>query len=155
MLRRFGVARDDAEDAAQEVFWIAARRLTDIKQGSERSFLFGTAIRVAAEARRKHSQSREYALPEPLEAAVAETNPEALVATKLALTLVDQVVGGMDDGVREVFVLFELEGIEIKEIAQLMQIPIGTVGSRLRKARQQFSKRAAQLRARLGLEGMS
>ena len=59
----------------------------------------------------------------------------------------------MSEGVRDVFVLFELEGIEIKDIATMVDIPIGTVGSRLRRARKEFSTLAARLRARLEFEG--
>ena len=47
MVRRFGVPESGADDAAQEVFIIAARRLADIAPGSERPFLLASAVRVA------------------------------------------------------------------------------------------------------------
>src|SRR5512142_2066304 len=51
-LRRLGLSSADADDATQEVFLVAIRRLDDIDPESERSFLYGTALRVAAVQRR-------------------------------------------------------------------------------------------------------
>ena len=48
LLRRFGVPQSHAEDAAQQVFLIVAERLQDIAPGRERSFAFGTALRLSA-----------------------------------------------------------------------------------------------------------
>ena len=50
--RRLGVRPADADDAVQEVFVVAARRLGDIENGRERAFLFGIAARVASTRRR-------------------------------------------------------------------------------------------------------
>src|SRR5262249_36554450 len=47
LVRRLGLSRGSADDAAQHVFLVAAERVDDIKEGSERAFLFGTALRVA------------------------------------------------------------------------------------------------------------
>src|SRR5258706_514128 len=55
-LRRLGVPTDAADDGAQEVFVVAARRIGDIILGAERSFLFGTAMRVASQARRARAR---------------------------------------------------------------------------------------------------
>jgi RNA polymerase sigma-70 factor (ECF subfamily) len=48
---------------------------------------------------------------------------------------------------RAVFVLFELEGLEVREIAALHEIPAGTASSRLRRAREEFSTLAKRARA--------
>jgi len=55
----------------------------------------------------------------------------------------------MDEPSRTVFVLFELEGFTFTEIAELLEIPRGTVASRLRRARTEFVEGARRLRARL------
>jgi RNA polymerase sigma-70 factor (ECF subfamily) len=55
----------------------------------------------------------------------------------------------MSDDVRSVFVLFELEGLTAVEIAELMDVPVGTVASRLRRGRDLFHEHAAALRASL------
>jgi RNA polymerase sigma-70 factor (ECF subfamily) len=44
--------------------------------------------------------------------------------------------------------LFELEGLRTREIAELLEVPTGTVASRLRRARDAFHERAEQLRRR-------
>ena len=54
---------------------------------------------------------------------------------------------------RTVLVLFELEGLEIRAIAELEQIPVGTASSRLRRAREEFSALARRLRASLTARG--
>ena len=51
----------------------------------------------------------------------------------------------MTQDLRTAFVLFELEGLSVPEIAEVVKIPTGTVASRLRRAREQFG--AALLRA--------
>src|SRR5690242_1976376 len=53
LLRRFGVPENDVDDAAQQVFIVAWNKLGDIPVSTERSFLFGTALRVAASFRRR------------------------------------------------------------------------------------------------------
>jgi RNA polymerase sigma factor (sigma-70 family) len=54
LLRRFGVLQGQLDDAVQGVFWVAARRLSDIQPEKERSFLYGVALRVASnEVRRR------------------------------------------------------------------------------------------------------
>src|SRR5438105_327152 len=60
-LRRFGLSDDRADDAAQQVFMIASRKLATIQPESERSFLFGTAMRVASDIRRSAVYRREVA----------------------------------------------------------------------------------------------
>lgn len=51
-VRRLGVPAADVEDATQQVFIVAARKLEKFREGSERAYLFGIAVRVASDARR-------------------------------------------------------------------------------------------------------
>lgn len=151
LLRRFGVREGETDDAAQEVFWIAARRLADIRAGSESAFLYGIAIRVAARAR----QARDLRLvsTEALDTLVDEKpSAEELLQQRRARDLLDLVLDSMPDKLREVFVLFELDEIEIPAIAEILEIPLGTVGSRLRRAREEFSSIARRVRAQLAFE---
>ncbi len=64
-----------------------------------------------------------------------------------ARALMDSVLSAMPSELREVFVLFELEELAVAEVAELLSIPIGTVGSRLRRAREDFHERVRRLRA--------
>jgi RNA polymerase sigma-70 factor, ECF subfamily len=139
-LRRLGVPSGDVEDASQQVFLVAHRRLTDILPESERSFLFQTALRVAADWRRSQRRRNEeaaLALPDLPDAAAT---PEEVVDRQRQRALLDQVLGSLPLKLRAVFVLFELEEMTLAEIATMSDTPLGTVASRLRRARQAFSK---------------
>ncbi len=154
IVRRFGVTENGADDAAQDVFIIAARRLSDITPGSERAFLFATAVRVAANARRALGARRECAeedhLPEGVD---PRPNAEALLDQKRLRLLLDRVLDELSDDLRVCFVLYELEGMSSPEIAELLSIPVGTVASRLRRARDAFEQTACKLKARLRSPG--
>jgi len=154
IVRRFGVPENGADDAAQDVFIIAARRLSDITPGSERAFLFATAVRVAANARRALGARRECSegdsLPEGVD---PRPNAEALLDQKRLRLLLDRVLDELSDDLRVCFVLYELEGMSSPEIAELLGIPIGTVASRLRRARDGFEQAASKLKAQLHSRG--
>jgi RNA polymerase sigma-70 factor, ECF subfamily len=152
LLLRFGVPEEQTDDAAQEVFWIAARRLTDIKPGSEAAFLYGVAIRVAARTR----QHRELGVlsTEALDTVVDDQpSQEDLLDERRARELLGKVLAAMPEPLREVFVLFELQEIEIPTIAEILAIPVGTVGSRLRRAREEFSSISKRVRAQSAFRG--
>lgn len=147
-VRRLGVPDDVADDAAQEVFVVASRKLASIEIGKEKAFLFGTAMRVAADARRgqrRRRQSSDGDQPEPVDAMPAAGE---LVDQKRARELLDDLVAQLPDDIRPVFVLFELEGMTMASIAGLLDLPAGTVASRLRRARDLFAAYVARLEAR-------
>jgi RNA polymerase sigma-70 factor (ECF subfamily) len=136
LLRRFGVPEAHAEDGAQQVFLIAAERLADILPGRERAFAFGTAMRVAQSLRRR--LGRELPNDTLDERAGSQVGADELVEQKRARELLDVVLHAMPLESRTVFVLFELESMSSPEIASLIEVPLGTVASRLRRAREQF-----------------
>src|SRR5262245_40268092 len=149
LLRRLGVAESDVDDAVQQVFIVATRKLDRIAPSCERSFLFGTAIRVAAAWRRKRPPTLDandelFAVPDHGRA------PDEMIARKQAIAVLDRIIDSMPDELRVVFVLCEIEELPIPEVAALQQIPAGTAASRLRRARREFQEGAkrAILRAR-------
>jgi len=142
-LRRLGVPDGGVDDAAQEVFVVAQRKLRVIEAGKEKAFLFGTAVRVAADARRARGRRRET----PSETDVSPdlgAPADELVDHKRARELLDRVVAALPDDARPVFVLYELEGMTMAEIATCLAIPPGTVASRLRRAREAFERVIAE-----------
>jgi RNA polymerase sigma-70 factor (ECF subfamily) len=149
-LRRLGVPAAQVDDATQEVFCVVMRRLDQIERGAERSFLFSVAMRVASDARRAHARSREKTDQAAVDLAVATSpTPEVLLGQQEALALLDEALDALDDEMRAVFVLFEIEGLTSPEIASLLVVPLGTVASRLRRGREQFHAAATRLRARM------
>jgi RNA polymerase sigma-70 factor (ECF subfamily) len=146
-VRRLGVPPEALDDAAQEVFVIASRRLASIEHGKERAFLYGTAVRVASTARRAQSRRRQAPPPEGEAPDPADTAPAAdeLVDRKRARELLDELVARLPDDTRPVFVLYELEGLTMDEIATCIEVPPGTVASRLRRAREAFQAAVARI----------
>ena len=65
--------------------------------------------------------------------------------TRADMQLCDLVLSKVDADLVEVFVLYELEGLTSPEIAGLLEIPLGSVASRLRRAREQFRAAAARV----------
>lgn len=137
-LRGFGLSTVDAEDAAQQVFMIAARKLDTITQERARSFLYGTSLRVANNVRRGLRRRREVPDDETDTARASEPGPDQSSDLSQARTLLQELLARLPDELRRVLVLAEVEQVEVQEIAALERIPVGTAASRLRRARQQF-----------------
>ena len=150
-LRRFGLSDDRADDAAQQVFIIASRKLDMIRPDAERSFLFGTAMRVASDMRHSAVARREIAHADPAgDLADTSSSPDDLIDQRRAREMLDGVLHAMEEDLRAVFVLFELEEMPTAEIAALLAIPPGTVASRLRRAREEFEVQIARIQKRRG-----
>ena len=132
-LRRRGLTPDAAGDATQQTFLVAAERLGDINPDSERAFLVGTALRVARSLGRKTGR---WQLENDMDLRAADAR--SVSDEHAAIELCDLALSKVDPSLVEVFVLFELEGLSSPEIAALLEIPLGTVASRLRRAREQF-----------------
>jgi RNA polymerase sigma-70 factor, ECF subfamily len=151
-LRRMGIPSVDVDDAVQQVFLVAAAKLATIVPGSERAFLFATASRIAANARRS-VQRRHDAIDHLRQAETWDSPTQEELSDQLrARLLLDRILSEMTAELREVFVLFELEELAVAEVAELLAIPIGTVGSRLRRAREEFHERARRLKS-VGMHG--
>jgi RNA polymerase sigma-70 factor, ECF subfamily len=147
LLRRLGVPPADVDDAAQQVFIVGTRRLADILPGNERTFLYGTALRMASTIRR-NSRRRERFIQS------VQTEPEAFCRSphdelewREALDILDTILHTLDDEQREVFVLCEIEELTAPQVASIVGIPVGTVASRLRRARQTFGDELKRLKA--------
>jgi RNA polymerase sigma-70 factor (ECF subfamily) len=147
-LVRLGVPRRDAEDALQQVFLVAARKLGAVEPGRERAFLFGTALRLASRARRTAQRRREVLDGEAIDQSDTSPGPDEQLDRARARATVDAILEGMPLELRAVFVLFELEQMTMAEIATMLELPPGTVASRLRRARESFQAATRRLAAR-------
>jgi RNA polymerase sigma-70 factor (ECF subfamily) len=144
-LRRFGLSDADADDGAQEVFLIVDKKLPTIDLGKEKAFLVSVARRVASTKRRSLSRRREDAGVEVVERATDDHSPEEVSSLRQAREQLERILDSMPSEVREVFVLFELERFTGPEIARTLELPEGTVSTRLRKGREIFRVAAARL----------
>jgi RNA polymerase sigma-70 factor (ECF subfamily) len=153
LLRRLGIGEGDADDVAQQVFLAAAGRLGDVERERERAFLCGIALNAGARARRSLGRRREDPFESAGEREAHELNAEQLLERRQKHALLDQLLNEMPEDLRVVFVLFELEELSTRQIAELCAIPIGTAASRLRRAREDFEQRAARAEARHRFSG--
>jgi RNA polymerase sigma-70 factor, ECF subfamily len=142
-LRRLGFSPEAAADYTQQAYLIALERIDDIFLGSEKAFLFSTAIRLGRTAARK---LRRMDLSDELELRSDRGSGAAFTENRqAALQLLEQVLLHMDVDLVTVFTLYEIEGMSSPEIAEVLAIPVGTVASRLRRARETFREKAARL----------
>jgi RNA polymerase sigma-70 factor (ECF subfamily) len=147
-MRRRGLSPDAAADVTQQTFVVAAERLADIAPDSERAFLLGTALRVSQSLGRK---TMRWQLEEDMDQHVADAGN--LGDARAAVQLCDLALAKVDPELAEVFVMFELEGLSSPEIAAALEIPLGTVASRLRRAREQFRVVVGRLELVMRREG--
>ncbi|WAS95526.1 RNA polymerase sigma factor [Nannocystis punicea] len=146
-LRRLGVDEADVEDAVHDAFLVVARRLADFEgRSSLRTWLFAIAMRVAQSRRRDHQ--REVHHLRRYELSVAPRSPaDPQTRHETAVTL-HQLLAGLDDDQRAVFIMIELENMTAPEIAAALDLKLPTVYSRLRLARQAMQRAVARYLAR-------
>jgi RNA polymerase sigma-70 factor (ECF subfamily) len=136
VLGRLGVPSADVPDVCQEVLVTVCRRLPDFdaERASFRSWLYGICVRTASDHRRRLRARKEQpvdVLPElPLPASQDEE-----LERRRARAYLEQVLEGLDEGKREVFVLYELEELPMVEVAHAVGCPLQTAYSRLHAAR--------------------
>lgn len=136
-LRRLGVAVAGLDDATQEVFLVVHRRLHEF-EGRARltTWLFRIALNVAQHHKRRALRKATDPLPDTVAASAG--SPQDVLTRREDFELVYGMLAKLDDEKRTVFVMAELEEMSISEIAEVLGVPVNTVYSRLRVARQQF-----------------
>lgn len=140
-LHRLGVGPIELDDLVQEVFLVAHRRGGFVEDGRARptTWLAEISIRVASVARRSRRRSREQPDQDTvLDAHSRDIDPARSLENQQALDRVQAALDSLDPERRAIFILFELEGESCAAIAAGFGIPVGTVYSRLHKARKQF-----------------
>ncbi len=152
-LRGLGVTGAALDDAVQEVFLVVQRKLAGFDGACNiRTWLYAIVLRIARrhraesarEARRFLTGDHVAPLELPGEGATkADLRQEVEENEQLALAR--QALGLLDDPKREVFVLSCVEGMSAPEIARLTGVPLNTVYSRLRAARQAFAEAVSRL----------
>jgi len=148
-LYRMGVRPPHVEDVYQEVFLVVHRRLHTFNgQCAITTWLYEICFRVAAGYRRKAHFRREELVPDwsELDALTSQApSPERqLVAARQAEQL-ERILDELPLEYRVVFVMFEIEGMSSEQIAESVGAPLGTVYSRLHRARKRFARALARL----------
>jgi RNA polymerase sigma-70 factor (ECF subfamily) len=145
----------DAEDVAQEAFIKAYRAIPQFRGDSAfYTWLYRIAINTAKNAivSRDRSpvefdldlQNVEESSSMQLRLADSET-PESLLQTEEIRETVNQAIEALPEDLRTAIVLRELEGLSYEDIAQAMDCPVGTVRSRIFRAREAIDKRLSEV----------
>ena len=145
-LQRLGVQPPDMDDVAQEVFMVVHRRL-DSFDGSARitTWLFGICLRVAANYRRHRRLRRESLVGDPGDDRPSpNAGADDLLARREERQFAEWALSYLSVEQRATFVMFEVESISCEAIAKIMNVPVGTVYSRLHAARRQLEKVVAR-----------
>ena len=135
-----------ADDVVQEVFLVAhAQGSALVDEHGIRTWLYRCTVNVSRQ-RRRASRRYDGAVDRfGAEAAPGPGTPEIELGRRQNAERVRSCIAALSEPHREVLVLFELEGVEGAEIAEILEIPLNTVWSRLRLAREAFRPRWLQL----------
>jgi RNA polymerase sigma-70 factor, ECF subfamily len=125
--RRIGVAR--AADTAQETFVTAQRALSRFRgESSLRTWLLGIALNECRRSIRRHGTDP---LPLDVDLVCKSSDDESAFVDRQALA---SALARLSDDHREVVLLHELQGLTYEEVATVLNVPVGTVKSRLHHA---------------------
>jgi RNA polymerase sigma-70 factor (ECF subfamily) len=140
-LRRLGVREADLPDLAHDVFVVVHRKLSSFDPSRPmKPWLFGIAFRTALDKKRRHASFRETLADDAGETHAATTpTADAVVEAQQAHDVVMRALDALNDDQRAVFVMHELEGLSMPEIADVIEAPLNTLYSRLRLARDAFT----------------
>lgn len=149
-LRRLGVRREDLEDLTHDTFVTVYKHWASFDaERPVRPWLFGFALRVASDHRRLARHRLEVSAPEH---EPHDERPDAadVLLQKEREALAHAALSAIELSRRAVFILHELDGSTVPEIAAALQIPVATAYSRLRLAREDFAGAVKRLSLRAG-----
>lgn len=138
-LHRLGVSAPDLPDLTQEVFLVVHRRRAEYdRTQSMRGWLWGVCVGLVRNYRKRSFRHTER-LIEPPERGVGG-DAEAELDARRRSTRGLRALRELDPERRAVFVMFEVEGMSGRAIADALDVPIGTVHSRLYAARAELAR---------------
>jgi RNA polymerase sigma-70 factor, ECF subfamily len=133
-LARWLVGSDaDAEDVLQEALLRAHRFGAGVRPGSERAWFLQIVRNASYDLLRRRKEFVE--LGEAEDEPAPDTDPSVKLDAAIDAAALRAAIAELRETWREVLVLRELEGLSYEEIAQVAQVPVGTVMSRLHRAR--------------------
>jgi RNA polymerase sigma-70 factor (ECF subfamily) len=146
--RRLGVPLSAVDDAVQDVFLVAHRKLAEFEgRSSLRTWLFGITRKVARDYRpARSSDGRETADLDALPA--SDSGPLVQAERAQSAKLLQALLNELDEERREAFILVDLEELSVPEAAEALSVNLNTLYSRVRAARQDLKSALSRLRAR-------
>lgn len=148
-LRRLGVRDGDVEDVAQELFVLVHKKLDSYDCARPvQLWLFGFCLRAASTYRRLARHRRLLHQDSDTDIAHTDPLPDDRIAAEQNRRLVLAALDDLDVDRRTVFVMHDLNEFSASQIAEMLSVPVNTVYSRLRLAREDFRKAIHRIRAR-------
>jgi RNA polymerase sigma-70 factor (ECF subfamily) len=150
VLARYGVPERDLEDVCQEVFVIVFKGLPQFEGRSAlRTWIYGICRRVASNYRRRAARHEQPDAELKARADLAQ-DADAFEAyeRKQSLELLDLLIARLPDDQREVFVLYEIEEMTMREVAESLDCSQNTAFSRLYAARREIEAALKRLRGK-------
>lgn len=138
--RRLGTPEADAEDVAQEAFEVAFHQLGQFHYGRFSTWLYRIVANVVSTRLRRRRVRDFFASVLGASPDAHAPSAEGRVAARRTLAQVDAVLRHLSREKREVFALFEIEGLTHEQISELTGVKIETVRTRLHYARKDFEK---------------
>jgi len=151
---RLGGHDIDVEDTVQEIFLTVSRRLAEFRgEAQVASWIYAITRKTVANQLRRQRWRRWLAGPRILRAAAASAasaspGPEAELVHRQACERFDRILRELPEKYRSVLVLFELEDLSTKQIAELCALKPATVKVQLHRARAMFMARQRDLEER-------
>lgn len=148
-VQAYGVPSRYGEDVAQDVFAAVLRSLPRYDPRRPfRPWLYTIAYRTARDFLRLQINQRERLMDDDMDNYASDApDPEARQAQRDAQALFRKIVRTMDDDLRQVFLMYEVDEFTVPEISTALELPASTVTSRLRCARREFDAAARRMRA--------
>jgi RNA polymerase sigma-70 factor, ECF subfamily len=137
-----GVRSADVDDACQEVFLVVHRRLPEFDGRSIRSWLYAICLRVASDYRRSARVRHEFPVADVPDATFAAQQQVELESSELWTRML-AALDELDPQKRGAFVLYEIEELPLREVAEALDCPVQTAFSRLQSAREHVRGRFA------------
>lgn len=142
VLRHLGISEADLQDQSQEVFVAVFRGLEGFAgRSSLQTWVYGICLRVASNHRRRAHVRRERPCSEPPEQVAAGLHPHESLERQQDRRVLSALLDSLDPDKREVFVLYELEELPMKQVAEVCGCPLQTAYSRLHAARRLLLER--------------
>jgi RNA polymerase sigma-70 factor (ECF subfamily) len=133
-LRYLGVAEADLMDAAQEVFLVVDRRYAEFEgRASLSTWIHEICVRVSMSNRRRQRRRREEVVAETPDVEVA-ADQDARLAARQDRELLRGLLASLDDTARQIVVLHEIDGLPMREVAEIVGCPLQTAYSRCKTA---------------------
>ena len=138
--RRNGISLGDVDDVVQRVFITVYAKVDCIELGAERAFVVAVARRVVSHVRRTYARRAEVGDTALAPRSSGATRLDERLHYKRRLADADRALDQMPQDLSSAWRMYELGGLSCSQIANRLDVPLGTVKTRLRRAREWLAR---------------